>query len=102
MVTVPSKKEEAKIVFTKVLDEYKGDTISTKELYAHSQNIGTDTKKTALDELLEDVVVFDWKREGRSLVRLDCLPVNQPATSRKDSRVFLIREEGPPPPIIQA
>jgi hypothetical protein len=95
--TKTTKKDEAKIVFTKVLDGYKGATLSIKQLYGHAPKIGTDTKKTALDELLEDVLVFDWKREGRSLIRLESSPVNQPATSNQDSRVFPIREEEPPP-----
>lgn len=95
--TKTTKKDEAKIVFTEALDEYKGDTISVKQLYGHAPNIGTDTKKAALNELLDDVLVFDWKREGRSLVRLGNSGVNLSATSNQDSGVFLIREEEPPP-----
>jgi hypothetical protein len=64
-------KEECKEVFLNHLSEFEGIKISTKNLYAITPDFGGSTKKGALKELLDDVLVFDWERQGRSLVRLD-------------------------------
>ena len=65
-----TKKDECKIVFTKVLSEHGRNTISIKELNAHAPNVSSDTKEDALSELLGDIVGFDWQRQKRSLIRL--------------------------------
>jgi len=65
-----TKTEICKIKFTDVLKGYGKDKISTKAIYATVSNIGVDTKRIALDELLDDVLAFEWQRHSRSVVRI--------------------------------
>jgi hypothetical protein len=65
-----TKKGECKEAYLKHLSKFEGAEISSKKLYEITPNVSRDTKTDALDELLDDVLAFEWQRKGRSLVRL--------------------------------
>jgi len=54
-------------VFLYELANLEGDEISLKVLYSFFSETGQDTKKAALDEMLEDT--FEWNKQVRSLYR---------------------------------
>ncbi len=62
-----SKREQCKNVFLNELAKLEVNEISLKVLYGFFSEAGSDTKKAALDEILEDT--FEWYKQGRSLYR---------------------------------
>jgi hypothetical protein len=62
-----SKREQCKNVFLNELAKLEVNEISLKVLYGFFSEAGPDTKKAALDEILEDT--FEWYKHGRSLYR---------------------------------
>jgi hypothetical protein len=65
-----TKKDQCKLAFYNFLNEFEGNKVSTKAIYATVSNVSVDTKKMALEELLDDALAFEWQRQGRSVVRI--------------------------------
>ena len=65
-----TKKDSCKEAFKKALMLHNDDTISIKTLNHIYMQCGPDTKKTALDELLDTELAFEWKRVERRLERI--------------------------------
>ena len=65
-----TKKDKCKAAFLDHLQRYQGDKISTKKLYAIVTDASLDTKRVAMDELMDNELTFDWKKESKSLIRI--------------------------------
>jgi hypothetical protein len=68
--TKTTKKDQCKEVFHDQLNSSNEPKISTKKLFDTMPKISRDTKKDALNELLDDTLAFEWEKQGRSLVRV--------------------------------
>ncbi len=68
--TKASKRELAKEAILIHLSSTEKDKESARELYALVPEISQDTMRAGLNELLDDVLAFEWKKQDRSIVRI--------------------------------
>jgi hypothetical protein len=65
----PKKKDLCKDAILEELDKVKGQSISKTALFKRIKGFTKDTLYTALKELMEAELVFDWEQQGRTLMR---------------------------------